>query len=113
MYHRRINQKPARLFRNRRAFIWENRLLYLTRALLAVALASQSFFGAAFLAWFQVERVSLDFLYNVLLLNLAFEAAQRTFKSFSLLNMNFCQLKSTTFRVSPSCFGEQWVTDLL
>lgn len=35
----------------------------------------------------------LDFLHNVFLLYLAFEAAQRTFKSFALLQMDFCQLE--------------------
>jgi hypothetical protein len=36
--------------------------------------------------------VPLDFFYDVFLLDFAFEAAQRTFKSFALLQMDFCQL---------------------
>src|SRR5258708_290031 len=51
-------------------------LLCVARPLLAVALASQGFFGALLLARFQIERVPLDFLDNVFLLHFALETAQ-------------------------------------
>ena len=63
------------------------------RALFTIALASESFFGSAFFAGLQVERMALDLFNDVLLLDFTFETAQSTFKSFSLLQMNFCQLK--------------------
>ena len=69
----------------------EENLFDIARALLAVALAGESFLRAAFFAWFQVERVSLDFFNDVFLLDLALEAAQGTFKSFAILEMDFCQ----------------------
>ncbi len=90
------NHRKARsIFEIAQAFsLFIERLLFdFARTLFAVALTSKSFLGAPLLAWFQVERVPLDFLNNVLLLNLAFEAAQRTFKSFALLQMDFCQLR--------------------
>ena len=74
-------------------------LFHFARALLAIALASQSFFRATLLTRLQVKRVPLDFFYDVFLLNFPLKTAQRTFKSFSLLQMNFCQLTFTTFRV--------------
>ncbi len=53
------------------------------------------------------------FLNNVFLLNLAFKTAQRTLKSFSLLDMNFRQLKFTTFRQDPPAYHGQRVVCLL
>jgi hypothetical protein len=50
-------------------------LFDIPRALLAVTLSSESFFGAALFAWLQVKRVPFDFLNNVFLLNLSLEAA--------------------------------------
>ncbi len=50
-------------------------------ALFTIALTSKSFFSTALLSRFQVKRVPLDFLYDIFLLNLTFEAAQRIFKS--------------------------------
>jgi hypothetical protein len=50
-------------------------LFDISGTLLAVTLSSESFFGAAFLAWLQVKRVPFDFLNNVFLLNLPLEAA--------------------------------------
>jgi len=63
-------------------------------ALLAVTLSGESFLCAAFFARLQVKRVPLDFLNNIFLLNLPFEAAQRTLKRFTVLQMDFCQLIS-------------------
>ena len=49
-------------------------LFDLARALLAVALAGESFFRAALFTWLEVKGVPLDFLNDVFLLNLAFKA---------------------------------------
>ena len=68
------NEK-ARLSRNQRAFALRSELLDIARALLAVTLSGESFLGAAFFAWLQVERVPLDFLNDILLLNFSLEAA--------------------------------------
>jgi len=50
-------------------------LLYIARALLAIALTGKSLFRTALLSWLQVERMPLDFLHDVFLLNFAFETA--------------------------------------
>jgi hypothetical protein len=55
------------------------------RTLLAIALTRESFLGAALFARLQIKRVALDFLYDVFLLNLALEAAQRTFERLTVL----------------------------
>jgi uncharacterized membrane protein len=68
-------------------------LFNISRTLLAISLASQRLFCAPFLAWFQVKRVSFDFLDDVFLLYLAFKAPQSAFKRLSILQMDFCQLK--------------------
>jgi hypothetical protein len=65
-------------------------VLFLT-SFLTAPLASQRFFHALFLAWFQVEGVTLDLLDDVFLLNLAFKAAQRVLKGLTLLNSDFRQ----------------------
>ncbi len=69
-------------------------LLEIAGPLLAVALAGESFFCAAFLSWLQVKRMPLDFFYDVFLLNFALEATQCTFKRLAILQMDFCQLNS-------------------
>src|SRR5690348_8329716 len=61
-------------------------------ALFAVALSGQCFLLTALFTWFQVERVTFDFLHNVCLLHCAFKATQRAFQSFAVLQMYFCQL---------------------
>jgi hypothetical protein len=63
----------------------------------AAAFACQCFFYAFFLAGLQVKRVSFYFLDNILGLYLSFEATQRIFEGFSLLNSNFRQ------RTTPPC----------
>ena len=50
-------------------------LFDVSRALLSVSLAGQSFLGPALFTWFQVEGMPLDFFYNVFLLDLALETA--------------------------------------
>ena len=73
------------------------------RALFAIALACEGFFCAALLTWFQVERMTLDFFHYIFLLDFAFEAAQGTFKSFALLQMDFCQLEIHHLPVILQC----------
>ena len=45
-----------------------------------ISLACERFFGTLFLAGFQVKGMSLDFLDDVFLLYLAFEAPERVFQ---------------------------------
>ncbi len=58
---------------------------------LTIPFARQRFFHAALLARLQVEGVTLDFLNDVFLLHLSFEAAQRVFKRLAFLYANLCQ----------------------
>jgi len=67
------------------------RLLSVTRPLFTVAFARQRFLGALLFTRFQVKRVPLYFLYDVFGLHLAFEAPQRTFQGFSILDVYFSQ----------------------
>jgi hypothetical protein len=71
------------------------RLFGFAGTLFTVALARQSFLGALLFTWFQVKRVALDFLNNVLLLDFTFETAQSAFQGFSVLDMDFCQNRLT------------------
>jgi hypothetical protein len=66
-------------------------LFGLAGPLLAVSLARQRFLGTLLLTRFQVERVPLDLLDNVLLLDLALEPAQCTLQGFTILDVDFCQ----------------------
>ncbi len=59
--------------------------------LLAIASARQSFLHAAFFTGLKIERVPLDFLNHVLLLDFSFKAAQGVFKRFALLKPDFSQ----------------------
>lgn len=70
-------------------------LILLFASLLAAPLASERLFNALLFAWLQVKGVSLDLLDDVFLLHLAFEAPQRVFEGFTLLNANFSQLRYT------------------
>src|SRR5271155_4739439 len=70
-------------------------LLRVSGTLFAVALARQGFLGALLLTRFQVEGMPLDFLDDVLLLDLAFETAQSAFQAFSILDVDFCQTRLT------------------
>ena len=80
-----------------------NRLVLLFPNLLAIALASQRFFYALFLAWLQIKGVALDFFDDVFSLYFALETAQGILERFTLLNSNLCQRKYT----SPS--GPEWL----
>ena len=52
------------------------KLVLLFASLFAAALSRQRFLHSLLFAWLEVEGVTLHFLNNVLLLNLALEAAQ-------------------------------------
>jgi hypothetical protein len=66
-------------------------LVLLFTSFLAIPLARQRFLYAALFARLQVEGVTLHFLNNVFLLDLALKPAQRIFKRFAFLNTNLCQ----------------------
>ena len=59
---------------------------------LATAFARQCFLYALFLAWLQVEGVTLNLLDNIFLLHFALETAQRILEGLTLLNSDFRQL---------------------
>ena len=63
---------------------------------LAIAFTRKRLFHAFLLTRFQIKRVTLYFLDNVLGLHLAFETAQSIFEGFSFLNTNLCQEKYTS-----------------
>jgi hypothetical protein len=66
-------------------------LILLFASLLAIPLARQGCLDATLLTRLQVVGVTLDFLDDVLLLNLPLETAQRIFERFAVLNANLCQ----------------------
>jgi hypothetical protein len=76
----RGNKKARRFITAGGPFLFD-----VSRTLLTISLAGQRLFRAPFLAWFQVKRVSLDFLDDVFLLYLAFEAPQSAFERLSIL----------------------------
>jgi hypothetical protein len=76
--------------------VMELMLILLLTDFLAIALACQRFFYAFLLTWFQIKRVTLDFLDNVFGLHLAFEASQGILKGFAFLYSNLCQEKYTS-----------------
>jgi hypothetical protein len=71
--------------------VMELKLILLLTDLLAIALASPRFFHAFLLTWFQIKRVTLDFLDNVFRLHFALEAPQCVLKGFAFLYSNLCQ----------------------
>jgi hypothetical protein len=71
-------------------------LILLLTNLLAITLACKRFFHALLLTWFQIKRVTLDFLDNVFRLHLALEAPQCVLKGFAFLYSNLCQEKYTS-----------------
>jgi len=73
------------------------KLISLFTSLLAIPLARQSRLYAFLLAGLQVVGVTLDFLDDVLLLNLPLKPAQRIFERFAFLNTNLRQNRSDTF----------------
>jgi hypothetical protein len=74
----------------------EWRLVLLFTNLLAIALPRQRFLHALLLTWFQIKRVTLDFLDDVFSLHFTLEATQGILKGFAFLNSNLCQKKYTS-----------------
>src|SRR6185295_3418639 len=64
-------------------------LLQLAPELLAVSLSRQRLLGAPLVSRFQVERVLLDVLDDVFLLNLALKAAEGALDGLAFLNLYF------------------------
>ncbi len=85
-------------------------LVLLFTSLFAIPLARQRFFYAAFFAGFQVVGVTLHFLDNVLLLNLALKPAQCIFKRFAFLYANLCQEQTPPNR--PSSGNYKFIENL-
>ena len=73
-----------------------SRLVLLLASLLTIALTRQSGLHAALLTRLEIVGVTLDFLDDVLLLDLPFKAAQRIFERLAFLYTNFCQELSTS-----------------
>ena len=71
-------------------------LFHFPAALLPVTFAGQRLLDPFLLTRLQVIGVSLDFLDNVLLLDLTLEAAKGVFQCFTLLKLYFCQKKCTS-----------------
>lgn len=69
-------------------------LLDVGTTLFAIALASQSLFGAALLAGLEVKGVTLDLFNDVFLLHLALESTKSAFQRFAVLQYYFCQTYS-------------------
>lgn len=85
------------LLQGKQAFVTNQddiKLLNIARTFFAVPLASQRFFGPALFAGLEIERMTLDFFYDIFLLNLTFETAQSAFERFAVLQMDFCQLRT-------------------
>ena len=78
------------------AVVVELKLILLLTDLLAIAFASERFFHSFLLTWFQIKRVTLDFLDNVFGLHLALKASQGILKGFAFLYSNLCQEKYTS-----------------
>jgi hypothetical protein len=68
-------------------------LFNFARPFFAVALAGESFFGAALFPWLQVEGMPLDLFNDVFLLYFPFKPSQSAFERLAILQMDFCQLK--------------------
>jgi hypothetical protein len=66
-------------------------LLRFASALFPITLPSERSFDTFLLARLQIERMLLDFLDDVLLLNLPFEAAKGVLKRLTFLNPHFRQ----------------------
>ncbi len=71
-------------------------LVLLFACLLAISLAGKRLFDALAFTWLQIKGVTLDFLDDVLLLNLPLEATQSIFERLTFLHSNFCQLTDTS-----------------
>src|SRR5271155_554287 len=71
-------------------------LILLFSCFLTIPLARQRFFYATALARLQVKGVTLHFLNDVFLLNLALKTAQCIFKRLAFLHANLCQMNHTS-----------------
>jgi hypothetical protein len=76
--------------------IQEGVLVLLLTNLLTITLPCKRFFHAFLLTWFQIKRVTLDFLDDVFGLHLALKAPQGILKGFAFLYSNLCQEKYTS-----------------
>ncbi len=85
-------------------------LVLLFTSLLAIPLARQSCLDATLFTWFQVVGVTLDFLDDVLLLNLTLEPAQRIFERLAFLYANLCQLSHTSQPASLAVINHTFTT---
>jgi hypothetical protein len=74
-----------------RCWQYYSQLVLLFTSLFAIPLACQCCFHATLLTGFQVVGVTLHFLDDVFLLNLAFKPAQSVFERFAFLQTNLCQ----------------------
>ncbi len=86
----------VRLRVRRPAKVVERRLVLLLTHLLAIALTCKRFLHALLFTWFQIKRVTLDFLDNVFGLHFALEAPQSILKGFAFLYSNLSQEKYTS-----------------
>ena len=82
--------------RRRPATVAELVLILLLTNLLTITLTSKRFFHTLLFTWFQIKRVTLDFLDDVFRLHLALEATQCILKGFAFLYSNLCQEKYTS-----------------
>jgi hypothetical protein len=92
---------PQTQLRRRPAIVAERKLILLFTNLLTIALTCKRFFHALLLTWFQIKRVTLDFLDNVFGLHLALKAPQGILKGFAFLYSNLCQEKYTSKQSQP------------
>jgi hypothetical protein len=76
--------------------VTSRRLILLLTNLLAITLTRQRFFYTLLFTWFQIKRVTLDFLDDVFGLHLALKATERILKGFTFLYSNLCQEKYTS-----------------
>ena len=74
----------------------ERILILLFTNLLTITLACERFFHALLLTWFQIKRMTLNFLDDVFGLHLALKAPQGILKGFAFLYSNLCQEKYTS-----------------
>ena len=74
----------------------ELKLVLFFTNLLTIALACQRFFYALLFTWFQIKRVTFNFLDDVFGLHLALKAPQGILKGFAFLYSNLCQEKYTS-----------------
>ncbi len=58
---------------------------HFARTFFAIAFTCKRFFRATLFTRFQVERVPLDFFYNIFLLYFTFKASQGAFKGLAIL----------------------------